>query len=37
MENNKNRKEIIGKNNVVVLSPEDQVITKGGPKERRFF
>ena len=33
----KNRKEIIGKNNVVVLSPEDQVITKGGPKERRVF
>ena len=33
----KNRKEIIGKNNVVVLSPEDQVITKGGPKERRSF
>ena len=33
----KNRKEIIGKNNVVVLSPEDQVITKGGPKERRLF
>ena len=33
----KNRKEIIGKNNVVVLSPEDQIITKGGPKERRLF
>ena len=33
----KNRKEIIGRNNVVVLSPEDQVITKGGPKERRLF
>ena len=33
----KNRKEIIGKNNVVVLSPEDQVITKSGPKERRVF
>ncbi len=33
----KNRKEIIGKNNVVVLSPEDQVVTKGGPKERRIF
>ena len=33
----KSRKEIIGKNNVVVLSPEDQVITKGGPKERRLF
>ena len=33
----KNRKEIIGQNNVVVLSPEDQTITKGGPKERRVF
>lgn len=33
----KNRKEIIGQNNVVVLSPEDQIITKGGPKERRVF
>ena len=33
----KKRKEIIGKNNVVVLSPEDQTITKGGPKERRSF
>ncbi len=33
----KNRKELIGKNNVVVLSPEDQRITKGGPKERRLF
>lgn len=33
----KNRREIIGKNNVVVLSPEDQIITKGGPKERRLF
>ena len=33
----KTRKEIIGKNNVVILSPEDQVITKGGPKERRLF
>ena len=33
----KNRKEIIGKNNVVVLSPEDQIVTKGGPKERRLF
>ena len=31
------RKELIGKNNVVILSPEDQAITKGGPKERRFF
>ena len=33
----KSRKEIIGKNNVVILSPEDQAITKGGPKERRLF
>ena len=33
----KNRKEIIGKNNIVILSPEDQKITKGGPKERRLF
>ena len=31
------RKDLIGKNNVVILSPEDQVITKGGPKERRVF
>ncbi len=31
------RNELIGKNNVVILSPEDQAITKGGPKERRFF
>ena len=31
------RKELIGKNNVVVLSPEDQKTTKGGPKERRLF
>ena len=27
-----NRKEIIGRNNVVVLSPEDQGITKNQPK-----
>ena len=33
----KKRKDLIGKNNVVVLSPEDQTITKGGPKERRTF
>ena len=33
----KNRKELIGRNNVVILSPEDQIITKGGPKERRNF
>ena len=31
------RKDLIGKNNVVILSPEDQVVTKGGPKERRLF
>ena len=31
------RKDLIGKNNVVILSPEDQIITKGGPKERRIF
>ena len=31
------RKELIGKNNVVVLSPEEQNITKGGPSERRKF
>jgi len=31
------RKDLIGKNNVVILSPEDQTITKGGPKERRLF
>ncbi len=32
-----NRKELLGKNNVVVLSPEEQEITKGGPKNRRQF
>jgi len=32
-----NRKDLIGRNNVVVLSPEDQKITKGGPKDRRLF
>jgi len=31
------RKDLIGKNNVVVLSPEEQNITKGGPSERRKF
>ena len=31
------RKDLIGNNNVVILSPEDQAITKGGPKERRLF
>jgi len=31
------RKELIGRNNVVVLSPEEQGLTKGGPIERRTF
>ena len=31
------RKELIGRNNVVVLSPEEQNITKGAPAERRKF
>ena len=31
------RKSLIGKNNVVLLSPEEQSITKGGPLERRKF
>ena len=31
------RKELIGRNNVVVLSPEEQSITKGAPVERRKF
>ena len=31
------RKDLIGKNNVVLLSPEEQNITKGGPSERRRF
>ena len=31
------RKELIGRNNVVVLSPEEQSITKGAPIERRKF
>ena len=31
------RKELIGRNPVVVLSPEEQDITKGGPSERRQF
>ena len=31
------RKNLIGKNNVVLLSPEEQSITKGGPLERRKF
>ncbi len=33
----KTRKELIGLNNVVVLSPEEEAITKGGPSERRKF
>ena len=32
-----NRKELIGRNNVVVLSPEEQPITKGAPLQRRQF
>ena len=32
-----NRKDLIGKNNVVVLSPEEQPITKGAPLQRRQF
>jgi len=31
------RKELIGRNNVVVLSPEEQSVTKGAPVERRQF
>ena len=31
------RKELIGRNNVVVLSPEEQSVTKGAPAERRQF
>lgn len=31
------RKELIGRNNVVVLSPEEQSVTKGAPIERRQF
>ena len=31
------RTEIIGRNNVVVLSPEEQPITKGPPVKRRQF
>lgn len=31
------RRELIGKNNVVVLSPELQIITSGAPAERRQF
>ena len=33
----KNRKELLGVNNVVVFSPEEESITKGGPKNRRVF
>lgn len=32
-----NRKDLIGRNNVVVLSPEEQPITKGSPLQRRQF
>ena len=31
------RKDLLGVNSVVVLSPEEQKITKGPAKERRFF
>ncbi|MBT3502843.1 MAG: DNA replication and repair protein RecF [Candidatus Marinimicrobia bacterium] len=31
------RKELLGRNNVVVLSPEEQPVTKGAPAERRQF
>ncbi len=31
------RKDLLGINSVVVLSPEEQKITKGSAKERRFF
>ena len=31
------RKALLGRNNVVVLSPEEQSVTKGAPKERRQF
>ncbi len=34
----KKRKDLLGLNNVVVFSPEEETITKGGPnKRRRFF
>lgn len=33
----RNAREIIGKNPVVLLSPEEQVITKGSPGNRREF
>tara|TARA_B100000131_G_scaffold244841_2_gene237577 strand:+ start:285 stop:1397 length:1113 start_codon:yes stop_codon:yes gene_type:complete len=33
----KKRKEILGLNNVVVFSPEEETITKNGPKNRRKF
>ena len=32
-----NRKDLIGRNNVVVLSPEEKTITKGAPLQRRQF
>ena len=31
------RKELLGVNNVVVFSPNEEIITKGPPKERRLF
>ena len=33
----KKRKDLLGINNVVVFSPEEESITKGGPKSRRLF
>ena len=33
----KKRKELLGLNNVVVFSPEEESITKGGPNNRRRF
>ena len=32
-----NRKDLIGRNNTVVLSPEEQIVTNGPPSARRSF
>ena len=32
-----NRKDLIGRNNIVVLSPEEEVVTNGPPSARRKF
>ena len=32
-----NRKDLIGRNNTVVLSPEEQIVTNGPPSARRRF